>query len=251
MFGSKFRVTLLPLRTVARDPAANLAHLKFRLGELTAHRPDLVVLPECTFTGYLYEEEDLRRFAEPIPGPMTEQLGRLATEYATWLCAGLIEIDGRRFFDTAVLFDRSGHIVHVHRKVNEKAPFSCGEAFHTVETELGRLAIVICGDLFAEGLPAQLGRPVDLLLVPMARSFDGQSPDAARWEQEERAVYLDRVREVGVRTALVNALEVGTENASFGGAMIVAPEGRLLGETAHGADAALVYAVCLINRYSF
>ncbi len=241
-------LALLPLHTLVRDPDANLAHLKFRLGKLTAQHPDLVVLPECTLTGYLYEEEDLRRFGEAVPGPATEQLGRLAAEYATWLCAGLIESDGGRFFDTAILFDRSGHIVHAHRKVNEKPPFSCGETFHTVETELGRLAIAVCGDLFAEGLPAQLEQPIDLLLVPMARSFDGRSPDAARWEREERAIYLDRVRALAVQAALVNALEVGTEEAAFGGGLVVSADGRLLGEVLHGTEGSLVYDLRLKRR---
>ncbi len=59
---------------------------------------------------------------------------------------------------------------------------------------------------------------MDLLLVPIARSFDEQSPDPERWEREERQVYLDGVKAVGVTTAIVNALEIDADDLpDFGG----------------------------------
>lgn len=77
----------------------------------------------------------------------------------------------------------------------------------------------------------------------MARGFDKRSPDTERWLREKRQVYLDGVKAVGMTTAIVNALEVAEENASFGGALIVDKDGRVLAESPHGTDEALMYEV--------
>jgi predicted amidohydrolase len=233
---------LLPLRVRYRDPERNFRHLEDRLRDLTSLKLDLVCLPECAFTGYLYDESDLKRFAEPIPGPTTERMAKLARNYKIFLCFGLPEAESENFFNSAVLLDRQGRILLHHRKICEHPPFTTGTTVQTVETELGRLSVLICGDLFDEDATSQLDRSVDLLLVPMARGFDGRSPDRERWEREERQVYLDGVRAVGVTTAIVNSLEIDANGLpDFGGALLVDGAGRVLTESPHGTDEALVY----------
>jgi predicted amidohydrolase len=234
-------ICLLPLKIRFRDPAANLRHLEERLHEISRHRPDFVCLPECSLTGYMWEEEDVRRFAEPIPGPTTERMGELARRYNVFLCFGLLEVAGSRYYDSAVLLDREGRILLHHRKIEEHPPFALGNAVRAVDTELGRLSVVICGDLFNDEVVRQIDRTIDLLLVPIARSFEGKAPDPERWEREERQVYLDGVKAVEVTTAIVNALELGTDDPAFGGALIADGEGCLLAESPHGADEPLIY----------
>lgn len=232
------RLCLLPLAITPRTLRENLHYLEERLEEIAPQHPDLVCLPECALTGYLFEAEDLENFAEPIPSPATHQLARLACRYKIFLCAGLLERSDSDFFNSAVLIDPQGQLVLHHRKICEQPPFTMGK---TVQTELGRLAVLICGDLFDEDAVTQLDRKTDLLLVPMARGFSGRSPDPELWQREERQVYLDAVRAVGVTTAIVNALERAEEDASFGGALLVNHEGRLLAESPHGAEEALIY----------
>jgi predicted amidohydrolase len=145
------------------------------------------------------------------------------------------------------LLDRRGRILLHHRKICEHPPFTNGTTVQTVETELGRLAVLICGDLFDEEATSQLDHSVDLLLVPMARGFDGRSPDPERWEREERKVYLDGVRAVGVTTAIVNSLEIDADELpDFGGALLVDGAGRMLAESPHGTDKALVYELYVL-----
>ncbi len=238
------RLCLLPLRVRCRDPGANFRHLEERLRDLALQRLDLVCLPECTLTGYLFEEQDLQKFAEPIPGPTTERMGELARRHEIFLCFGLLEVAGSRYYDSAVLLDRQGQIILRHRKIEEHPPFALGEEVKAVDTELGRLCVIICGDLFNEEVVKQIDRSVDLLLVPIARSFEGKAPDPERWEREERNVYLEGVKAVGVTTAIVNALEVEVnpgELPAFGGALLVDGQGRLLAESPHGTDEPLLY----------
>jgi predicted amidohydrolase len=241
------RLCLLPLRVRYRDPQRNFRHLEERLSELARSKLDLVCLPECALTGYLYDESDLKKFAEPIPGPTTERMGELARNYKIFLCFGLLEAESDNFFNSAVLLDRRGRILLHHRKICEHPPFTNGTTVQTVETELGRLAVLICGDLFDEEATSQLDHSVDLLLVPMARGFDGRSPDPERWEREERKVYLDGVRAVGVTTAIVNSLEIDADELpDFGGALLVDGAGRMLAESPHGTDKALVYELYVL-----
>ena len=129
----------------------------------------------------------------------------------------------------------------VHRKNYEKPPYALGTSVEYADTELGRLGVLLCGDLFDAATVQRLDPRLALLLVPMSRSFAGSSPDPERWEREERQVYLDAVREAGCRMALVNALEAGTEECSFGGALVVSAGGGLLAESPHGSDQILVW----------
>ncbi len=233
------KICLVPLRTIPREPETNLANLQKVLVQASLHRPDLICLPECTLTGYLYEEADLECFSEPIPGPVVERMADLARHYRINMCFGLLERTLTGFFDTAVLLDRQGEILLAHRKIHESAPFSTGNDVLNAKTDIGQLAVLICGDLFHDEVISRLSA-CDLLLLPMARSFD-DSPDPARWEREERQAYLDAVRTAGRTSCLVNALDVVPESPSFGGAMVVSADGRLLAESPHGTDQILIW----------
>jgi len=235
------RVCLIPLKTEPRNPSANLERLGQCLEEVGRYQPDLICLPECTFTGYLYDEDDFKQFAEPVPGPVTERMGQLARRYMTHLCFGLLEVTESGVYNAAVLLDRKGEIILKHRKIEEKPPFVNGDAVRSVDTELGRLGLLICGDLFNKDVIRRLDPSLSLLIMPMSRSFDKRSPDVERWISEERQIYMDAVKAVGVATLIVNALEINTEAPSFGGAMIVSADGELLAESPHGTDTVLLW----------
>lgn len=236
------KACLIPLKIELRNPPANLRHFQDRLAQVARHQPDLVCLPECAFTGYLYDEEDFARFAEPIPGKTTALLSRLASKYHCSICFGMLERTEEGVYSTAVLIDQSGHILLTQRKMSEKPPFLAGEEVKGVNTEFGRLAFLLCGDLFLEDIKARLPDGVDIVIAPLARSFAGKSPDLERWLNEERQVYADQVKKIGVLTCLVNALEdPSLPDASFGGAMVVSPQGDILAESMHGTDETVIF----------
>lgn len=236
------RVCLIPLKTELRNPPANLRHFRDRLAQVARHQPDLICLPECAFTGYLYDEEDFARFAEPIPGKTTALLSRLASEYHCSICFGMLERADEGVYSTAVWMDQSGQILVAQRKMSEKPPFLAGKGVQGVDTEFGKVALLLCGDLFLDDIKARLPDGVNMVIVPLARSFDNKSPDLERWLNEERQVYVDQVKKIGVLTCLVNALEDSSlPDASFGGAMVVSPQGEILAESMHGTDEAVIF----------
>lgn len=230
------RLALIPLRTWPHHVERNLAELERRLEEAARFSPDLICLPECTLTGYLSDEADLERFAEALSGAAATYFSGLARRFGVHLCAGLLERTPKGVYDTALLFNGEGRLLGYHRKIEEQPPFLRGQTFRPIESDLGRLGILICGDLFNEDAVRQARSAVDLLLVPMSRSFDGHSPDPDRWEAEERSAYLDAARGLKTIVAMVNALEMETPAPAFGGALVVNAEGLLIGESPHGSD---------------
>lgn len=230
------RLALIPLAIVPREKEQNIYKFERLLEYLLPKRPDLILLPECAFTGYLYEESDLREFAEPLDGFTITRMAHLARQHGVALAFGFLERASEGVYDSAVLLDRQGNLSVLYRKISEQAPFLCGTRAGIIDTEWGKLGMLMCGDLFHEEALATLSRDVRLLLVPMSRGFDGRSPDVERWEREERSAYAEAVRQAGVPTALVNSLEQDTPEGAFGGAMLVDAEGRVLAESPHGSD---------------
>ena len=232
-------IALVPLKTRVGRPEANFA--RFLEAARTLECCDLVVLPELSFTGYLYQEDDLERFAEPLDGPTFRRVAALARELGTGVSFGLIERTPRGFANTTVIVGKQGERKLVYRKISETAPFTPGSSVPQAATELGMTSVLVCGDLFTEEATKRLPSGTELLLVPMARAFSGRSPDRERWESEERAEYTRAVARLGVTAAVVNALDAEGEERSFGGAMIVGARGEVLAESPHGSDEPLRY----------
>src|SRR5688572_1553351 len=75
-----------------------------RLEEAAAAGCELLVLPECATSGYMFASEDeAAPFAEEIPGPSVEALADACARQSVHCVAGLLERDGDRLRNTAVL----------------------------------------------------------------------------------------------------------------------------------------------------
>lgn len=243
------KVCLIPLKVAVRNPEESLRHFQTRLEEITPHQPDLVCLPECAFTGYLYNKQDFEKFAESIPGKTTNFVSGLAQKHQCYICFGMLEKATAGVYSSAVLIDKSGQIVHVHRKIIEQPPFVTGSELKAVDTDFGKVSVLLCGDLFDDEVKTKIDPDTNVLILPLARSFDEKSPDLERWQNEERQAYADEVKKVGITGLIVNSLEDSSlPEASFGGAMIVSPNGEVLAESEHGTDKALVFELVSVMQ---
>jgi formamidase len=118
------------LRPVPWDPDATLAKFGREVRMLRASFPDalLYVFPELYLSG-----EDpftpappgwMRADAQPIPGPLTREVGRIAKRAERWIVAGSVfERDADRTYNTAIVFSPSGRLVARYRKVFPWEPF--------------------------------------------------------------------------------------------------------------------------------
>lgn len=112
---------------------------------------NIVVLPEClTYYGRGLKYVDC---SEAIPGGVsTEYFKKLAKKYNLYICAGLLERDGRLMYNTAALVGPEG-FVGKYRKVTLprgeiEEGITPGTEYPVFETSFGKVGMMICYDGF-------------------------------------------------------------------------------------------------------
>ncbi len=239
------RVGLIQQRA-SEDPARNLARAIEAVRHAAAEGAQLVCLQELFRTQYLCQSEDATRFdlAEPIPGPTTEALGKLADDLGIVLIAPLFE---RRaagvYHNSAVVFDSDGRQAGLYRKMHipddplyyEKFYFTPGDlGFHAVDTSLGRIGVLICWDQwFPEAARLLALDGAEILFYPTAIGYlDGES-------DSENATMRDSWLTVQRGHAIANGLFVATPNRVgregslrfWGSSFVSDPQGRVLAQS--------------------
>ena len=255
---SRFRVGLVQLR-VGADPAANIDAAIARIREGAARGAEIVCLPELFRTPYFCQREDPALFdlAEPIPGPTTGVLARIARELRVVIVASLFE---RRaagvYHNTAVVLDADGAVRGRYRKMHipddplyyEKFYFTPGDlGFTAFDTAVGKVGTLVCWDQWypeAARLTALAG--ADVLFYPTAigwhpseKAEHGEAQVTA-WQIMQRAHAIAN----GVYVAAVN--RVGHEGPADGGlefwgaSFVCDPFGVVLAEASRTDEAVLV-----------
>lgn len=96
----------------------NLSTMISHMRETTARGARLTVFPECALSGYCYGSlEEARPFAQTIPGPATERMREACAELGCYAIFGMLEIDGPKLFNAAVLVGPTG-VIASYRKVH-------------------------------------------------------------------------------------------------------------------------------------
>ncbi|MHC4533399.1 MAG: carbon-nitrogen hydrolase family protein [Planctomycetota bacterium] len=116
--------------------------------------------------------------AEPIPGPTTKAVARLARKYNMYVICPIREQAADKQYNTAVLIDRKGKVAGYYRKIF----VFWGEGLHVstegvkaFDTDFGRISILTCFDLnFAELWRQCDALDVDIVFWPSA--YGGGSP---------------------------------------------------------------------------
>ncbi|HWP58760.1 MAG TPA: carbon-nitrogen hydrolase family protein [Candidatus Acidoferrales bacterium] len=225
------------------DKEANLNEAELRIREAARRGAQVVALPEVF--NWRGDKNDEPRVAEPIPGPTTERIARLARQLGLQILAGSIleEIAGeRRVYNTSALFDSGGNLVATYRKIHlfdvaigtavsvlESETRAPGSAPVVAETGLCTVGLTICYDLrFPELYRALVAQGAKLIFVPAAfTALTGE----AHWET------LVRARAIENQVYVVAPNQFGKPPKSFatyGNSMIVDPWGRVIARASDG-----------------
>jgi predicted amidohydrolase len=138
---------------------------------LVPPKTDLILLPEgitVIGTGKSYVD-----VSETIPGPTTEELGRLARRKGAYVVAGIYEREGIAVYNTAVLMDREGRIAGKYRKVylphgEVEGGLTPGNSYPVFQTDFGKVGIMICYDVFFSDPARALGlKGAEMILLPI------------------------------------------------------------------------------------
>lgn len=245
------RVGLVALE-IQPSPASNLARMVEWSNRLADQGTQLIVFPEASLTGLVNTDDpdhDLELGA-PLPGPVTDVLGRVARGRGIHIAFGLLERHRDRLFDTAVLLDEQGDVVLRYRRITpgwhgrlaDPSVYGQGYDLPVARTSLGRFACLLCGDLFDDEVADRAhDLPIDWLLFPLWRCVDDNASARTVWAAEEEAVYAERVARVGCTTFMVNALaDARMCGGAFGGAWVRAPDGSARAQLEIGEPGALV-----------
>ncbi len=203
------------------EAAVNLQTIEDGIRKAAAEGAELVLLQELHNTVYFCQQQraDFFRYAEPIPGPSSRTLGRLARELGIVIVASLFE---RRaagvYHNTAIVLEKDGQIAGRYRKMHipedpgfeEKYYFTPGDlGFRPIQTSVGRLGILVCWDQwFPEAARLMAMAGAELLLYPTAIGWDPRDP------ADEQRRQLDAWLTIQRSHAIANGLPLASCNRS-------------------------------------
>ena len=246
------------MRVVGAEPEINLGRAAELVAQASAAGADLVLLPEALDLSWAHPCAHSQ--AQEIPdGHSFEVLSECARRNGVWICAGLVERDGEHVYNSAVLIDRGGALVLKHRKINEldfaREIYRTGDATSVVDTELGRIGVMICADAFIEDhtVSRALGQQgADIILSPCAWAVPA---DHDNTKEPYGQLWIDSYQPVAREFSLwiAGVSNVGSIDAGgwagrrcIGCSLLMDPAGGIAARGAYGEDAEelIVISVC-------
>ena len=174
------------------DPAENFSRALKKVSEAAQKGAQIICLPELFRSQYFCQSEDHANFklAEPIPGPSTAALQKLARKFHVVIVASLFE--KRRagvYHNTAAIIDAGGELLGIYRKMHipedplyhEKFYFTPGDlGFRAWQTHYGRIGVCVCWDQwYPEAARLTALKGAEILFYPTAIG----------WHPSEKAEY--------------------------------------------------------------
>jgi predicted amidohydrolase len=237
------------------EPDLNLSVAEKRIAEASAQGAQVVLLPEAMDLGWTHPSA--LTLAEPLPdGRPCKRLRSAARRHRVYVCAGLVERDGDRVYNSAVLIGPDGGVLLRHRKINELDighPFyALGDRLNVCRTDLCTFGLFICADATAAGgvLARSLGyMGADVILSPAAWAVpadhdNARDPYGATWTD----AYGPPARDFSIWIAgasNVGPLSDGPWKGwnAIGCSLVMDPEGRVRLQGPYGAKADTVLYV--------
>jgi len=246
----KFSVALVQM-ALGKDPDKNLRRAVTKIEEAARKGANLVCLPELFRSRYFCQTEDADAFdlAEPVPGPTTEALGKVAKKLSVVLIAPVFE---RRapglYHNSAAIIDADGRPGGLYRKMHipddpayyEKFYFTPGDlGFRAFDTRVGRVSAMICWDQwYPEGARIAALQGASILFYPTAIGWHPHEKKKYGRAQREAWQTVQRGHAIanGLYVAAVN--RVGLEKPDkksagiefWGSSFIADPQGVIIAE---------------------
>lgn len=188
------RVALLQM-DCSRSREQNLTRAEAMIRQAAASNAQILLLPEVFHELFFITDLNIRYFdtAEPIPGPITEAIQKLARELGVVIVAPIYEcVDRSVYYNSAAIIDADGALLGVYRKNHiplntifyEKLYFKPGNLGYPVfNTRYGKVGILICHDRhYPEGARALALNGAEIVLIPSATPDKSLSRKV--WEKE-------------------------------------------------------------------
>jgi N-carbamoylputrescine amidase len=245
-----------------QQPVDNLAKAIEQIRLAASQGAQIICLQELFRSLYFCQSEDTACFnlAEPIPGPTTDTLSRLAAELQVVIVASLFEQRAAGLFhNTATVIDADGSLLGLYRKMHipddplyyEKFYFTPGDiGFRCFATRYATIGVLVCWDQwFPEAARLTALSGAQILCYPTAIGWHlAEAPDE-RHAQQQAWETIQRSHAIanGVYVAAVNRVGVEGGLQFWGNSFISDPFGRLLTRASHEREETLVMT-CDLTR---
>jgi predicted amidohydrolase len=241
------RVALVQSDPVLGDVAENTRRSREAVRRARSEGADLVVLPELTLTGYalgLVSDDVSRSTDDP-------EITQLADEADGLACVvGFAEAGRVHTYNSAAYLER-GVVRHVHRKLylptydvwEERKHFTPGDAMRSFDTDIGRVAVLICSDAWQPALAVLAVQDGARVLIVPANSTSRRPEIEAEWRDVNR--FYARMLETYV--LFVNRVGAEGELSFWGGSHVYDPWGELVAQAPVGEEAFVTVELDLAN----
>ena len=156
-------VSAIQITAIDGEKAGNVEKIMDLVDVAGRRGSDLCVLPEM-WTGIEFSSEDnYKRIAEPIPGPLTKALGAKARQYGMIISGSMYEdAGGGTYHNAAPLISPDGDVLGIYRKTHlfdapnrtdippgfiESSKVKAGARVDVYATNMARVGMTICSDL--------------------------------------------------------------------------------------------------------
>ena len=234
----KIKVALAQITCKRGDKKVNIRKIEDNVVRARKQGAELVIFPELSITGYVLRDR-IYELAETIPGHSTNILEKLAGKTGTHIIFGLPELSDKTqatIYNAAVLVGPDGFIgkyrkmyLPTHSVFEEKRYFRPGYQPAVFETDLGKIGLIICYDIFFPEV-SRLTRLKGAQLIvcisasPATRRAFFETLTTAR--AIENTAFLAYVNLVGIEDGL----------QFWGGSRLIGPNGRILAKTEYDKE---------------
>jgi predicted amidohydrolase len=212
------------------DKAANIKKIRQTTIRARKQEANLVIFPELSLTGYVVRDQ-IYELAEPIPGPSTKTIEKIAKETETHIIFGMPELSGKTqatIYNAAVLIGPEGFIgkyrkmyLPTHSVFEEKRYFRPGYQSAAFDTDLGTIGLIVCYDIFFPEV-TRLTRLSGAQLIACISA----SPAVRKSFFE--ALTVARAIENTAFIAFVNLVGMEDGLQFWGGSRLIGPNGNIL-----------------------
>ena len=230
---TKFKVATVQMAPAHLDKKANVEKMVRFIQEAAGQGAKLIVFPELIVTGYVGpitppEYAGFYRISEPIPGPTTIRLQKLAQKKDVLVVFGMAEREesklGPVMYNSAAIVGPDGFIASYrknHLPLGEKNFFHPGNEIKVLDTPVGRIAPLVCYDFwFPESSRVAALKGAQIII------------DIANWPVFDTDPWFALGPGVAASNKVwfIGVNRVGGEEfwPGFGGSLVVGPGGKVV-----------------------
>ena len=206
---------------------SNIQAMRHKLDMLLTRFPwvQMVVFSELCVFG------SLSRQAQPLPGPVEDELREMAARYNIWLIPGsLFERSDAKTYNTALVIDPTGQLVGRYRKMFPFRPYEegveSGSEFMLFDVpDIGRFGLSICYDMwFPETSRTLAAMGAEVIIHPSLT------------DTIDRDVELSIARATAVTNQCYFLDINGVGDGGVGRSIIIGPSGYVIHEAGGGEE---------------